>query len=155
MIHKYCIRTIIKTGETSKVEFGEIDGAGVDRRGEFERDGGLTEHTALLVVNKWNYVATLQSRVEYAYYLPAVETPTMTKFRQHRGGYAESMATVVNARTFADLDRIVNGFLAGPSTKGRITVKPYSSGVDSRNGWDTHVVMLDGGVVGFTDGMPQ
>jgi hypothetical protein len=74
MIHKYAIRTIVKTGETSKVEFGEVDGAGVGRRGEFEHEGGFTEHTALLVVNKWNYVATLQSRVEYAYYLPAVES---------------------------------------------------------------------------------
>ena len=79
----------------------------------------------------------------------------MTKFRQHRGGYAESMATVVDAGTLADVEQIVNGFLSGPSTKGRVEVKPYSSGVDSRNGWDTHVVLLDGSVVGFTDGMPS
>ena len=73
MIHKYCIRTIVKTGESSQVEFGEIDGVASIERGEFEQQGGFTEHTALLVVNKWNYVATLQSRVEFSYYLPAVE----------------------------------------------------------------------------------
>ncbi len=79
----------------------------------------------------------------------------MTKFRQHRGGYTESMATAVDASTLADLERIVGEFLAGPSTKGRITVRSYSRGYDPRNGWDTHLVMLDNNVVGFSDGMPQ
>ena len=42
----------------------------------------------------------------------------MTKFRQHRGGYTESMATAVDASTVADLERIVGEFPAGRQRKG-------------------------------------
>lgn len=75
----------------------------------------------------------------------------MTKFRQHRGGFDDSMATVVDARTLADVERILSELYPGASTKGRVKIKPYA-GIDLRNGWDTHVVLLDHSVVGFTDG---
>ena len=70
----------------------------------------------------------------------------MTKFRFHRGGFSESMATVRLANTLIDLQKITG--------ITDLTVKPYS-GIDQRNGWDTHIVTCSEGVIGFTDGMPS
>lgn len=78
------------------------------------------------------------------------------KLRQHKGGYDESMATVVEieptkaailqAILFAQLVRLPH-----PLTEDQIIVAPYV--YDSRNGWNTHsVVIKDWGVYGFTDG---
>jgi hypothetical protein len=80
------------------------------------------------------------------------EGPKMTKFRWHRGGYAESMATVVPAKNMADLRTIYENSGLEPRWI-EIVVEPYC-GVDRRNNWNTHVVKVNGGVIGFTDGMP-
>jgi hypothetical protein len=80
------------------------------------------------------------------------EGPKMTKFRWHRGGYAESMATVVPAKNMADLRTIYENSGLEPRWI-TIVVEPYC-GIDRRNNWNTHVVKVNGSVIGFTDGMP-
>ena len=75
-IYTHAIRKLVKTGEETRVEFGEIDGniLGLPAMFESSHDGafkGYTRESALVIVNKWNYVATLQpSGVEYLYFLP-------------------------------------------------------------------------------------
>ncbi len=54
------------------------------------------------------------------------------------------MSEVVEVNSLSELQRIVG--------KGVLTVKKYGSGIDERNGWDTHLVSLDGEAMGFTDG---
>lgn len=69
------------------------------------------------------------------------------KYRQHKGGLSESMATVrdIAATRQAMFDAL------GLDATASLDVKPY--GYDSRIGWDTHIVTVEGyGVVGFTDG---
>jgi hypothetical protein len=69
MRYAYAIRKLVKSGEESRVEFGEIDAKTMGLHGDF-MGGSYSRETALLIVNKWNYVATLQTRVEYLYFLP-------------------------------------------------------------------------------------
>lgn len=79
------------------------------------------------------------------------------RYRQHKGGYAESMATVVEIdstreallravlESLPDLDQV---------RPEDIEASPY--GADRRNGWDTHLVTVHGyGIVGYTDGPLQ
>lgn len=73
----------------------------------------------------------------------------MTKFRWHRGGLAESMATVVDVPHRDALIAVVSGGLGLAGTNA-IAVEPY--GYDDRIGWDTHIVLVDGNAVGMTDG---
>ncbi len=81
------------------------------------------------------------------------------RFREHRGGLAESMETVVNvAHHVALLDHIRKLAkpwpIFPPVTPETVHIKPY--GWDGRIGWDTHIVVLDGyGVLGFTDEDPS
>jgi len=78
------------------------------------------------------------------------------KFREHRGQYEDSMATEVEVKDFPALLTHLQGLLsmfptAPPVNAGTVTIAPYY-GVDPRNGWDTHIVVLkDYGVMGFTD----
>jgi hypothetical protein len=67
----------------------------------------------------------------------------MTKFRYHRGGYAESMATEVPCANVLELFALVG--------TEDIIIRPYG-GIDQRNGWDTYIVLVSGSPVGFTDG---
>lgn len=76
------------------------------------------------------------------------------RFREHRGGLAESMATEVE---LAGRDALVVHVRALLELWGicvrdcAVHVEPYA--YDERVGWDTYIVTLDGyGVVGFTDG---
>ena len=66
------------------------------------------------------------------------------KFRPHRGGFAESMAEVVELKDLRALAAYLEVDIA------RINVKPYC--YDDRNGWKTYIVTVDGQAVGFTDG---
>lgn len=77
------------------------------------------------------------------------------KFREHRGGYAESMATAVDLTTkeefIAHLGKVVRKY-----TQDAATVR-FSDleRIDSRNGWRTFYVILDGsGPIGMIDGPP-
>lgn len=76
MNHTHAVRITIATGERVDVNFGEIDGIYFDKPGHKLADGNLVAfdaETALLIVNRWNYVGTLQSRIEWVYYLPTVD----------------------------------------------------------------------------------
>lgn len=57
------------------------------------------------------------------------------------------METTITIEGIADLSLALSN--AGYPV-GAISVKPY--GFDSRIGWDTHMVTIDGNAVGFTDG---
>lgn len=76
------------------------------------------------------------------------------KFREHRGGYHDSMETVVELPDRAALIEHIRGLLSPYEfhfEPADITVAPYF-GMDPRNGWDTHIVHLRRyGVIGFTD----
>lgn len=78
------------------------------------------------------------------------------KLRQHKGGYDESMATTVELESTkaALLQAITNSGLIripNPLTEDQIHVEPVK--IDSRNGWNTHIVTIQGwGVYGYTDG---
>ena len=75
----------------------------------------------------------------------------MTLFRHHRGGFNESMDSVVQVKDFQGLCKIVRKDYG----EGSVTVKKYG-GIDPRNGWDTHIVLFDTifdtAAVGFTNG---
>ncbi len=78
------------------------------------------------------------------------------KFRFHAGGYNESMATAFEcSSTVKALKQSIrrrNPFPFVSNDFKNIVVKPYGTGIDSRNGWDTHIVLIDGYPIGFTDG---
>ncbi len=79
--------------------------------------------------------------------------------RMHRGAYDESMrsVTLIDATqaavqrhidthpTFADA-RTISG------TRDAPVVKKYGRHLDPRNGWDTHIILVDGTPWGFTSG---
>jgi hypothetical protein len=78
------------------------------------------------------------------------------KFREHRGGLSESMATVIDVADrralVAYVARQLEPFYFTPAeVDAGLAVEPYM--YDSRIGWDTHIVTLKRyGVLGFTDG---
>ena len=76
------------------------------------------------------------------------------KFREHRGGLAASMETVVWITNRDMLIEHIRKLLAPFDivvASEDVTIAPY--GFDERIGWDTHIVTIkDHGVVGFTDG---
>lgn len=83
------------------------------------------------------------------------------KFREHRGGLAESMATVIEvpdrAALVAHVKKMLAPFYFGGDIEAGLNVEPYGcSGLpllDLRIGWQTYIVTLKGyGVLGFTDG---
>ena len=67
------------------------------------------------------------------------------KYRPHRGGLEESMREAVLVEDFAALAKHLSA-----TETDRVEVAPY--GFDSRTGWDTHLVTVNGRPVGFTDG---
>lgn len=67
-----------------------------------------------------------------------------TLFRFHRGGFDESMATVESVFTLSCLAKLV-AFCGDSIELKRI-------GHDTRNGWETYMVTVDGMAVGFTNG---
>lgn len=78
-------------------------------------------------------------------------TDDTTKYRHHRGGLAESMATVRDVTSRENIRAAVLECPFYPDfAVADIDVRPY--GFDKRIGWDTHVVTVRGAVVGFTDG---
>lgn len=60
-------------------------------------------------------------------------------YREHRGGYEESMATVREILSLSEIE-------------GAVKIKPYC--VDYRNDWTTYIVLdRDNNPLGFTNGM--
>ncbi len=82
------------------------------------------------------------------------------KFREHRGGLEDSMATTVEIDGMDGLLSHIRKLAEPwptfpPVTSQTVHIEPYG-GVDQRTGWDTHIVTLDGyGVLGFTDQTPD
>jgi hypothetical protein len=75
------------------------------------------------------------------------------KFREHRGGLAESMATVVELNSKQEFVDHVSKLVRGIVPEGTVSFSQYS--FDSRIGWDTYLVSLDKyGVIGMIDGPP-
>ena len=76
------------------------------------------------------------------------------KFREHRGGLTESMATVVDVDGKTALIALMRDRLKPYNftfEDADLTVEPYV--FDERIGWDTYIVSIKGyGVAGFTDG---
>lgn len=78
------------------------------------------------------------------------------KFREHRGGLAESMETLVVMEDWNELAEYCKTKLSEWMFNIRIedvSVKPYADNPDTRIGWDkTYIVMVEGwGPFGFTD----
>lgn len=74
------------------------------------------------------------------------------KYREQRGTLKDSMKTVVELpATRAALAAHLSVGFPTPCPADRITVKPYG-GIDPRNGWDTHIVCVNGDAWGYTDG---
>lgn len=69
------------------------------------------------------------------------------KIRIHTGHFADSMATAREIQPTSEAIREFFGITPG----ARVLVKPYG-GIDPRNNWDTHIVVDDWGVRGFTNG---
>lgn len=82
------------------------------------------------------------------------------KFREHRGGLADSLATVIELETRTQLiehiENLYAGYVHGYDFTN-IEVKPYYMKRDKRCGWKrTYIVSLPSfGPIGFTDGMPS
>jgi hypothetical protein len=68
------------------------------------------------------------------------------KYREHRGGLADSMKTVREIQP--SLGALAIALKVPPSA---ITVNKYGD-YDKRIGWDTHIVCVNGSPTGFTDG---
>jgi len=79
-------------------------------------------------------------------------------FRPQRGSLHDAMKEAVQlpdrAALIAHLQAIHSGFEEGPVIADEtVRVEKYGRGIDTRIGWDTHIVMIDGwGPAGFTDG---
>ena len=75
------------------------------------------------------------------------------KFRSHRGGFEESMSTVVEVSNIDELLAHINK--SRRSNDEIHSVNLSYCAYDSRNGWDTYYVSIPGeGVVGFINGDP-
>ena len=76
---------------------------------------------------------------------------TKFKFRWHRGGFTESMSTETEFETVTQLFECLQQEAQSPIKHVLdVSIDRYG-GVDPRNGWDTHIVMVHGYPVGFTD----
>jgi hypothetical protein len=74
--------------------------------------------------------------------------------REHRGGLAESLATVFNFETKEDLLTEINERMGTHFCHDDIAF--LHQGKDERIGWDTYLVSVRGyGVFGYTDGIPK
>lgn len=80
------------------------------------------------------------------------------KIREHRGGLAESMKTVAEIEpTLEALTNYVNSkiskYYKHTFTADEICIEKYGREIDTRIGWNTHLVSIKGyGVFGMTDG---
>lgn len=77
------------------------------------------------------------------------------KFRLLRGTLADSMETVITIKSRGDLLRYLEKILPFEIELelDQISVRPYG-GDDRRNGWQNHLVRIEGiGPVGFTNKM--
>jgi hypothetical protein len=79
------------------------------------------------------------------------------KFRFHRGGFAESMATQVEIKTWRQLEALVEEQLLYEPGQLHESLKiEHNNTPDPRNGWKaTHIVLLEGRPVGYIEDIPS
>lgn len=94
--------------------------------------------------NHQDLIARIDSRYE--------EMKNKTLFRYHRGDYHQSMQTTILVSSLAELDERIRKECEYILPTSKITVKPYCTTIDSRNGWESFIVEAKGhGVIGFTN----
>jgi hypothetical protein len=82
--------------------------------------------------------------IDLGYPWTAVRPRDGFRFRPHRGGYSESMAQQQVFGSIEELDNELGGEC--------VIVRYGETGkLDYRNGWDTHIVSVNGEPVGFVD----
>lgn len=74
----------------------------------------------------------------------------MTLFRENRSLLEDSMKTVVEVNSRAELKRHLYKVIPYMDINSILDVKWYAR--DDRIGWDTYLVTLDGCAIGFTNG---
>lgn len=75
------------------------------------------------------------------------------KYRPPRSGYEESMALTVEVADMAALVAVLHDALGEfMDVKAADVTFSERHVIDDRNGWDTYYVLLNGQVVGFSDG---
>lgn len=65
----------------------------------------------------------------------------------------ESMAHVREVKDWAELVAFLEKAWVQWKPKSVVTIEKWGKGVDARNGWDTHLLCVDGKAALFTDGM--
>jgi hypothetical protein len=72
MRHTHYSRVNTQTGAVEQLPFSDVDGRTF---GEPILDTGYSTRTALLIVNRWNYINTLQPNphAQYFYYVHSVD----------------------------------------------------------------------------------
>jgi len=83
------------------------------------------------------------------------------KYRDHKGGYSESMKTVQEIKSVEDIKaHLEKRFTLFPQQK-IAEIKFERTGIDHRNKWDSHYVLIRSvtetkfSCVGMTDGLPE
>lgn len=77
------------------------------------------------------------------------------KFREHRGGLIESMKTLVELNTRREFSHHLGKVVRKIVPKEACTIRFVEYGFDTRIGWDTYLVILDGqGPIGMLNGPP-
>lgn len=74
-------------------------------------------------------------------------------FRWHRGSLSESMETIREFESYAELLRFVQEDMEAWNVSVTALTFEYG-GIDERNGWDTWIVMQDGHCIGMTNKNP-
>lgn len=71
----------------------------------------------------------------------------MILFRFHRGSYKESMATARPVKDISELGLLL-ALEYNFDVDSKLSIK-HLNRIDSRNGWDTHIVAVNDQVVGY------
>lgn len=78
------------------------------------------------------------------------------KFRQHRGGLAESMETVVELNTKEEFGTYMRNLVKDLLDLDECTLTVTEYTYDARIGWNTFLISVEGhGPIGMTDSIPK
>ncbi len=77
----------------------------------------------------------------------------VTLYREHRGSLDDSMQTVIEIKSKAELREHILKVGDWAPLAGKLTIEKYGTkSLDERIGWDTHIVVWNKTVMGFTNG---
>lgn len=71
----------------------------------------------------------------------------MPLFRYYMGAFNESMKTIIEVKNMTELKKIISDKYKYENIS--LTCDFYCH--DKRNNWDTHIIRIDGDVIGFTN----